>query len=122
MITTLVIYAQILVGAVMRHMGAGLAIPDFPLSFGRIIPPLDSGFIAINFAHRCGAIVVTAFVLWTVARVLGGYRGSDPYATRISPPAWRARVEPVGSQIGAPDRVLDSGVLHQGVLHRGMIA
>ena len=73
-LTTIVIYAQILVGAVMRHMGAGLAIPDFPLSFGRIIPPLDSGFIAINFAHRCGAIVVTAFVLWTVARVLGAYR------------------------------------------------
>ncbi len=76
-LTTLVIYAQILVGAVMRHMGAGLAIPDFPLSFGRIIPPLDSGFIAINFAHRCGAIVVTAIVLWTVARVLGGYRGES---------------------------------------------
>ena len=75
--TTLVIYAQILVGAVMRHMGAGLAIPDFPLSFGRIIPPLDSGFVAINFAHRCGAIVVTAFVLWTVARVLGAYRGES---------------------------------------------
>ncbi len=72
--TTFVIYAQILVGAVMRHLGAGLAIPDFPLSFGRIIPPLDSGFIAINFAHRCGAIVVTGFVLWTVARVLAAYR------------------------------------------------
>src|SRR5208282_675700 len=76
-ITTLVIYAQTLVGAVMRHMGAGLAIPDFPLSFGRIIPPLDSGFIAINFAHRCGATVVTVIVLWTVARVLGGYRGES---------------------------------------------
>jgi heme a synthase len=72
--TTMVIYAQILVGAVMRHLGAGLAIPDFPLSFGRIIPPLDSGFIAINFAHRCGAVVVTVFVLWTVARVLGAHR------------------------------------------------
>lgn len=76
-ITTLLIYAQTLVGAVMRHMGAGLAIPDFPLSFGRIIPPLDSGFIAINFAHRCGAIVVTVIVLWTVARVLGEYRGES---------------------------------------------
>ncbi len=29
----LVIYVQILIGAVMRHMGAGLAIPDFPLSY-----------------------------------------------------------------------------------------
>jgi heme a synthase len=66
---TAVIYVQILIGAVMRHLGAGLAIPDFPLSFGRLIPPLDSGFVMINFAHRCGALVVTILVFWTVARV-----------------------------------------------------
>ena len=30
------IYAQILVGATMRHTDAGLAIPDFPLMFGGI--------------------------------------------------------------------------------------
>ena len=29
--TTAIIYLQILVGALMRHMSAGLAIPDFPL-------------------------------------------------------------------------------------------
>src|SRR5262249_10514861 len=29
--TTALIYVQILVGATMRHTGAGLAIPDFPL-------------------------------------------------------------------------------------------
>jgi len=74
-LTTLAIYVQILLGAVMRHLGAGLAIPDFPLSFGRVVPPLQDGFIAINFAHRCGALVMTALVLWTVARVLRDYRG-----------------------------------------------
>ena len=40
--TTRSIYAQILVGATMRHTGAGLAIPDFPLMFGHLIPPLGS--------------------------------------------------------------------------------
>ena len=79
--TTATIYVQILVGALMRHMGAGLAIPDFPLSFGRIIPPMDTGFIAVNFAHRCGALVVTVFVAWTVARVLREYRG-EPWLRR----------------------------------------
>jgi len=69
-ITTAAIYCQILIGAVMRHMGAGLAIPDFPLSFGRLIPPLESTFIAINFAHRCGALVVAVLVTWTVVRVM----------------------------------------------------
>ncbi len=72
--TTAVIYLQILIGAVMRHMSAGLAIPDFPLSFGYLAPPYWDEFIAINFAHRCGAVVVTAMVLWTVARVLRTHR------------------------------------------------
>jgi cytochrome c oxidase assembly protein subunit 15 len=68
--TTAVIYAQILIGALMRHMSAGLVIPDFPLSFGQVIPPYWNEFIAVNFAHRCGAVVVTAMVLWTVERTL----------------------------------------------------
>ncbi len=73
-ITTSVIYLQILIGALMRHLGAGLAIPDFPLSFGQAVPPLWNEYIAINFIHRCGAVVVTCLVAWTVARVLGGHR------------------------------------------------
>jgi len=68
--TTAVIYAQILIGALMRHMSAGLVIPDFPLSFGYLVPPYWNEFIAVNFAHRCGAVVVTAMVLWTVERTL----------------------------------------------------
>src|SRR5438874_9107420 len=32
----LIVYGQILLGALMRHLGAGLAIPDFPLSFGHV--------------------------------------------------------------------------------------
>jgi len=40
--TTVVIYTQILIGALMRHMSAGLVIPDFPLSFGYLVAPLLS--------------------------------------------------------------------------------
>lgn len=80
-ITTAAIYGEILIGAVMRHMGAGLAIPDFPLSFGRLMPPLESKFIAVNFAHRCGALVVAMLVIWTVARVLRFYR-NEPMLRR----------------------------------------
>jgi cytochrome c oxidase assembly protein subunit 15 len=72
-ITTAVIYAQILIGAVMRHMGAGLAIPDFPLAFGRILPPLESLPEQINYAHRVGAIVVSVFVCWTAIWTLRFY-------------------------------------------------
>lgn len=77
-VTTAIIYMQILIGAVMRHMSAGLVIPDFPLSFGQLVPPLFDKYIAINFAHRCGAIVVTAMVLWTVARVIRTHRDVAP--------------------------------------------
>ncbi len=72
--TTAVIYLQILVGALMRHMSAGLVIPDFPLSFGYLVPPYWDQYIAVNFAHRCGAVVVAAMILWTVARVLRTHR------------------------------------------------
>ena len=56
---TVLIYAQILVGATMRHTGAGLAIPDFPLMFGHVIPDHWSSAIAIHFTHRVGALLVT---------------------------------------------------------------
>lgn len=75
--TTAIIYLQIIVGALMRHMHAGLAIPDFPLAFGHLVPPMFSVPIAVNFIHRCGAVVVSAMVIWTVARVLRQY-GDEP--------------------------------------------
>lgn len=63
------IFAQILVGAVMRHTGAGLAIPDFPLAFGRLIPPEFTFPISIHYAHRVGALVVAALVAAVVVDV-----------------------------------------------------
>ncbi len=76
-----VVYGQLVVGAVMRHYQAGLAIPDFPLSYGKLLPPTSEsalpainaarmgdgglstvtlGQIWIHFGHRIGAVVVTA--------------------------------------------------------------
>lgn len=60
---TSVIYAQILIGATMRHTGGGLAIPDFPLSYGHLVPPFWTTAIAIHFAHRVGAVMITLLVL-----------------------------------------------------------
>lgn len=67
--TTALVYIQILVGATMRHTGAGLAIPDFPLMFGHIVPDHWNAGIAIHFAHRLGALVVTCFVAATSGHV-----------------------------------------------------
>jgi cytochrome c oxidase assembly protein subunit 15 len=73
--TTAVIYTQILIGATMRHNAAGLAIPDFPWAFGHVIPPIWNARIAINFAHRVGALVVTLSILATSSHVLYHHRG-----------------------------------------------
>ena len=59
------IYIQILIGATMRHTGAGLAIPDFPLAFGELIPPDWNTLIAVHFTHRVGAVIVTGLVVAT---------------------------------------------------------
>ena len=83
MLTPGVIYVQILLGAAMRHTGAGLAIPDFPLAFGRLLPPMWDAGIAVHFTHRLGAIVATGFVGATAGHVLAHHR-RRPELTRPS--------------------------------------
>ncbi len=64
------VFCQLVIGAIMRHYGAGMAIPTFPDAFGKLIPHIDTFGIAINFAHRVGAVVVTLAILWHLAIIL----------------------------------------------------
>ncbi|HWP45803.1 MAG TPA: COX15/CtaA family protein [Candidatus Limnocylindrales bacterium] len=73
-LTTAVIYVQLILGAIMRHMGAGLAIPDFPLAFGRLVPPLESSAVLIHYLHRLGALLVTLCISWTVIHIIRQHR------------------------------------------------
>lgn len=64
------IYVQILLGAVVRHTGAGLAIPDFPLSFGRLFPTLSQlamKGVHTQLSHRIWGVVTAGLVLWAAA-------------------------------------------------------
>ena len=83
------IYIQLILGAIMRHTESGLAIPDFPLSGGYIIPPFnqsmietiqsmhfDAGIqfvelyqIIIHYFHRLGAFIVTLSIGYFSYRV-----------------------------------------------------
>jgi cytochrome c oxidase assembly protein subunit 15 len=67
--TTILVYCQILIGATMRHIGAGMAIPTFPLAFGHVLPPIWTTAIAVHFAHRAGAVVVLTAVIATAGHV-----------------------------------------------------
>jgi cytochrome c oxidase assembly protein subunit 15 len=73
------LYFQLILGALMRHTGSGLAIPDFPTMAGSWFPLLNDNFLAAanelrlavglgptkmqniiaHLAHRLGAVVVT---------------------------------------------------------------
>jgi cytochrome c oxidase assembly protein subunit 15 len=95
-ICVLAIYLQLIVGATMRHHDAGLAIPDLPLSYGKLLPPITSaqlasvnhlrawdlnldpvtlGQIWLCFGHRIGAVVVTGLLLILIVSVLRHHRG-----------------------------------------------
>jgi cytochrome c oxidase assembly protein subunit 15 len=67
---TALVFLQIFAGAVMRHLGAGLAIPDFPLSFGRVIPDLATKEIVSAYVHRAGGFVVATAVIVMAVRLL----------------------------------------------------
>jgi cytochrome c oxidase assembly protein subunit 15 len=93
--TVTVIYLQLIVGATMRHFQAGLAIPDLPMAYGKLLPPMSAdqlasvnlirtrqwnldpvtlGQIWLHFGHRIGAILVTIMVLTLAAVVVRRYR------------------------------------------------
>jgi len=76
------VLVQLAVAAVMRHSGAGLAIPTFPLSSasGALLPPVWSFPVAINFTHRCMAVVLSIALAWFALTVL--FDGGAPRGMR----------------------------------------
>lgn len=78
------IYLQLMIGAVMRHSQAGLAIPDFPTMGNEWLPMFDQsmldsvnaqrkevhlpavtmGQVVIHFLHRLGGILVLSYGLY----------------------------------------------------------
>ncbi|MBI3417712.1 MAG: COX15/CtaA family protein [Verrucomicrobia bacterium] len=52
LVATLLILGQLILGATMRHQHAGLAVPDFPLAYGKILPPTDAKSIEAINQHR----------------------------------------------------------------------
>ncbi len=61
---------QLIIGAIMRHSGAGLAIPTFPLIFGGILPPHWNFSICIHYSHRVLALIILihVFIQWNSLR------------------------------------------------------
>lgn len=85
LVTTGLILLQLVLGATMRHQHAGLAIPDFPLAYGKLWPALDAHAVAqynqqrvevldanpitaiqiwLQMSHRLAALVIFGMVGW----------------------------------------------------------
>ena len=72
-----VILLELLVGATMRHNSAGLAVPDWPLAYGGLIPPLSSFPLIIHFTHRVLALLVLVAVGGVLWEILRRHRGES---------------------------------------------
>lgn len=97
LIALIVLFIQLALGATVRHHGAGLAIPDFPLNYGQIVPPLTQAgiekamiqyadnpdsyattehgwyspfHVAIHWTHRLWAIAVVIALVGLIRRVM----------------------------------------------------
>ena len=89
------IVLQLVLGALMRHQHAGLAIPDFPAAYGRVWPamdaesishynqlrmeatdlnPITAGGVGLHMAHRMTALFIlfgVAGLAWSALRRWG---------------------------------------------------
>jgi cytochrome c oxidase assembly protein subunit 15 len=72
--TSLMVYGQILLGATVRHTGAGMAVPDFPLMFGGFLPARWSWPIGLHVAHRLGALAVAVAAAFLAIHVRAHHR------------------------------------------------
>lgn len=69
-IAYLMTFIQILMGAIMRHADAGLAIARFPLANQHSLVPSFWNFgISIHFAHRVGALILTIILVYYCIRL-----------------------------------------------------
>ena len=71
-----VIFVQLILGAVMRHLQAGLAIPTFPLTpEGTVFPTRHDAWVDIAMTHRLGAVVVAMVGAGAIGAMLRLVRG-----------------------------------------------
>jgi heme a synthase len=89
-VVTGMVFLQLVLGASMRHSHAGLSIPDFPLNYGHLFPPLDAAsidktnqargaaaqpytsawLILLQYVHRLWAVLIVAGLVFTSVRLL----------------------------------------------------
>lgn len=75
LLATCLTYLQLILGALVRHLGAGLACTDIPFCGGSLWPETLGYQAKVHMAHRWGAVLVTVVVLSAALKVLVNSRG-----------------------------------------------
>ena len=82
--STVAVFLQVLMGAVMRHAEAGLAIAKFPLARpGSLLPAYWNFDISIHFAHRVGAVLVSIILLVYLSKLWANANTRKAFAIGI---------------------------------------
>ena len=79
--TVAAIFLQLILGAIMRHEEAGLAIPTYPFANGNLLPSFTSLGVILNFAHRWWAIVVAILIFTLNIKTLRQYKSEKSFRT-----------------------------------------
>ena len=108
---SILVLLQLMLGATMRHQHAGLAIPDFPLAYGRLWPRMDAESISfynqqrvevnasmpltklhlvVHMSHRLMALAILGVVAAST-RAACKHLGSDATLSRLAM-AWLALI------------------------------
>ncbi len=66
-------FVLIAAGGIVRVTGSGLGCPDWPLCYGRLIPPLEATAI-IEYTHRLAASITSPLILGVAAMAWLWYR------------------------------------------------
>ncbi len=76
-------WCLVIVGALVRAHGAGLACPDWPLCFGQVIPQIDLK-VGFEFGHRVMAGCVSLALVGLAAYVLASRELRRRYRTPLA--------------------------------------
>jgi heme A synthase len=68
-LTAAAVYLQIVLGAAVRHTGAGLVCVDLPFCRGALWPSGVHPAVHLHMAHRALAFVVLVLVVWNAVRL-----------------------------------------------------
>jgi heme a synthase len=104
LLTTILIFVQLLLGATMRGQHAGLAIPDFPLAYGKLWPDTSPAALVHYNAERMNVLAENGVTRFQILLQMVHRLVALAIFVMVSACAWQARggnLRQAGPEFGA---------------------